>query len=105
MATQPAGHADLRTCRGQRRETMPKAQWSLDMAEPIDYAAAWQKGPDQETYKNAFREQWELFIRHVIEDTPFPWTLLSGAKGVQFAELATESWHEGCWKDVPELGV
>ncbi len=100
--TEGSAVADLRKCRVQRRETTPRAQWSLDIADPIDYAAAWQEVPDQEPYKNAFRAQWELFIRHVLEDKPFPWTLLSGAKGVQFAELAAQSWHEGCWKTIKE---
>jgi predicted dehydrogenase len=38
-------------------------------------------------YDNAFKVQWELFLRHVVKDEPFPWTLLEGAKGVQLAEL------------------
>ena len=29
-----------------------------------------------------------LFIRHVVEDIPFKFTLLEGAKGVQLAEAA-----------------
>ena len=38
-------------------------------------------------YDNAFKIQWELFLRHVALDEPFRWTLREGAKGVQLAEL------------------
>ena len=27
--------------------------------------------PENETYENAFRAQWELFLRHVAEGAPF----------------------------------
>ena len=54
-------------------------------------------------YDNAFKVQWELFLRHVVKDEPFRWTLLEGAKGVQLAELGLQSWHERRWVDVPEL--
>jgi len=95
--------AGLRQCFVQRRETTPRAQWSLDMAHPIDFHAGWQEVPDQRPYVNAFRAEWELFIRHVCEDAPFPWTLAAGARGVQLAELAELSWREGRWMDVPAL--
>jgi hypothetical protein len=29
--------------------------------------------------------------------------LLEGVKGVQLAELATQSWQQRAWVDVPEL--
>ncbi|MDW8443625.1 MAG: hypothetical protein RML45_04430 [Acetobacteraceae bacterium] len=54
-------------------------------------------------YPNAFRAQWELFLRHVVEDAPFPHTLRDGAKGVQLAEAALRSWSERRWIDLPAL--
>jgi predicted dehydrogenase len=48
--------------------------------------------------------QWEAFLRHVVKDTPFPWNLREGAKGVQLAELGLKSWAERRWVDVPALG-
>jgi hypothetical protein len=48
--------------------------------------------------------QWELFLRHVVLNEPFPWSLLEGAKGVQLAELGLQSWAERRWLDVPKLG-
>jgi hypothetical protein len=34
---------------------------------------------------------WELFLRHVADDAPFPFTLLEGTKGVQLAEVSYRS--------------
>ena len=59
--------------------------------------------PTNEVFDNAFKAQWELFLKHVALDTPFPWTLLEGAKGVQLAELGLESWAQRRWLDVPPL--
>jgi predicted dehydrogenase len=101
--TDGSAFAGLGKCFSQDRENTPRAQWSLDLASPPDYYATWQEVPDSEPYTNAFRLQWELFIRHIYEGTPFPWNLLSGAKGVQLAELAFKSWEEGAWMEVPDL--
>ena len=60
--------------------------------------------PDFGPYDNAFKIQWEMFLRHVALDEPFPWTLMEGAKGVQLAELGLESWAKRKWIDVPALG-
>ena len=60
--------------------------------------------PTNQVYDNAFKVQWELFLKHVVKDTPFRWGLQEGAKGVQLAELGLESWDKRAWVDVPELG-
>ena len=54
-------------------------------------------------YTNAFKAQWELFLKHVHSDEPFPWDLQAGAKGVQLAELGLESWITKKWMHVTEL--
>ena len=59
--------------------------------------------PDNTVFDNGFKSQWEMFIRHVYEDAPWSYDLLSGAKGVQLAELGLQSWAERRWLDVPEL--
>jgi predicted dehydrogenase len=69
----------------------------------LDYRAGWQEVPDNEVFENAFKVQWELFLKHVACNAPFPWTLLEGAKGVQLAELGLRSWRERRWLDVPEV--
>ncbi|MEO7402164.1 MAG: hypothetical protein ABIU95_00680, partial [Burkholderiales bacterium] len=52
---------------------------------------------------NAFKVEWELFIRHLHEGTPFKWNLLEGAKGVQLVDCALRSWKERRWIDVAKL--
>jgi hypothetical protein len=70
---------------------------------PFDFFAQWQKVPEQQVFENAFKVQWELFLKHVACGTPFPWDLLAGAKGVQLAERGIESWQQRRWVDVPPL--
>jgi len=65
--------------------------------------AGWRLVPDEGVCDNAFKAQWELFLRHVVKDEPFPWDLLEGAKGVQLAEAADCSWRERRWVDLPDL--
>ena len=81
----------------------PRPTWNPDIPQPINFYEGWSKVPDQETYDNAFKVQWELFLRHIVLDEPFPWDLLRGAKGVQFAELGLKSWNERRWVNVEPL--
>ncbi len=95
--------AGLRECWIQHYGNTPKPTWNPDIPQPIDFFAGWAKVPEQETHDNAFKIQWELFLRHVVLDEPFPWTLLQGAKGVQLAELGLQSWAERRWVPVEKL--
>jgi len=83
----------------------PRPTWNPDIPQPINFFEGWAKVPDQETYENAFKIQWELFLRHIVLDEPFPWDLLRGAKGVQFAELGLKSWAERKWVTVDPLVI
>jgi predicted dehydrogenase len=95
--------AGLRHCWIQPYGATPRPVWNPDIESPLNYLDGWQKVPEQEAYDNAFKRQWELFLRHVVKDEPFRWGLLEGAKGVQLAEKGMESWHKRCWVDVPAL--
>jgi len=95
----------LRGCKIQPREMTPRPVWNPDIPNPIDFATGWSEVPDNETYENGFLVQWEQFLRHVVADEPFPYGFLSGAKGVQLAELGLQSWREKRFVDVPELAV
>ncbi len=96
--------AGLRHCWIQPYGATPRPVWNPDIDSPLNYFDGWQKVPEQDTFDNAFKRQWELFLRHVVKDEPFRWGLLEGAKGVQLAEKGIESWHKRAWVDVPELG-
>ena len=95
--------AGLRGCKVQHRVNTPRAIWNPDIPNPFDFFSQWEEVPDNETFDNAFKVQWELFLKHVLCDQPFPWDFLAGARGVQLSELALRSWQERCWVDVPEL--
>ena len=93
----------LRKCLVQPYAVTPRAIWNPDIDNPHDFYDDWSAVPEYGEYDNAFKAQWELFLRHVVLDEPFRWSLLEGAKGVQLAELATESWQKRAWVSVPEL--
>jgi predicted dehydrogenase len=95
-----AGFTDVVT---QSRVNTPKPVWNPDEKQPIDFVAGWQPVPDYAVFDNGFRVQWEAFIRHVVDDEPFKWDLMEGAKGVQLVECALRSWKERRWVDVPAL--
>lgn len=95
--------AGLRECYIQHYSNTPKPVWNPDIDQPINFYDDWSKVPDQEGYDNAFKVQWEMFLKHVVLDEPFRWTLLEGAKGVQLAELGLKSWEERKWLDVTDL--
>ena len=75
------------------------------MPQTIDFFQTWQKMPANRTYDNAFKVEWEMFLRHVVEGGPFRWNLLEGAKGVQLVEAALESWKARRWVDVAPLAL
>jgi predicted dehydrogenase len=95
--------AGLRQCYIQADAMTPKPVWNPDVEGQIDYFGDWKTMPDRDDTTNAFRTQWELFLLHVADGRPFPWTLLEGARGVQLAELGLKSWKERRWVDVPSL--
>ncbi len=96
--------AGLRGCWAQPYGATPKPVWNPDIPQPIEFFDNWIELPDQREYDNAFKAEWELFLRHIVLDEPFVWDLLEGAKGVQLAEKGIESWNKRAWIDIPELG-
>jgi len=97
--------AGLQSCKIQPRMATPRPVWNPDEKRTEDFRAGWQEVPDTEPYPNGFRRQWEMFLRHVVADAPWSHTLLEGAKGVQLAELAIQSWKARAWVDVPSLSL
>jgi predicted dehydrogenase len=101
--TEGSAVAGLRNCRVQHRGATPKPVWDPDIPATERFRAQWQEVPDNGHFDNGFKVQWERFIRHVVEDAPFPYDLASGARGVQLAELGMRSSAEGRRMEVPEL--
>jgi predicted dehydrogenase len=101
--TKGSAVAGLRECYIQHYGNTPKPVWNPDVPQTINFFEGWSKVPEQENYENAFKAEWELFLKHIVKDEPFPWNLYEGAKGVQLAEKGLESWRKRCWVDIPEL--
>ena len=103
--TKGSAVATLRNCLVQHDSFTPKPIWNPDIEQPINFFEGWEEMPTNIAYDNAFKAEWELFLKHVVKDTPFKWDLLEGAKGVQLAEAGIESWKDRKWVDVGELKV
>lgn len=97
--------AGLHECKVQSRVNTPKAVWNPTAPNPFAFRDDWQEVPANREFDNAFKVQWEMFLKHVISDEPFPWDLLEGARGIQLAERGLQSWRERRWIDVPELSL
>jgi predicted dehydrogenase len=101
--TKGSAMAGLRGCVMQPYGATPRPVWNPDLDSPIDFSANWMTVPTNQIFDNGFKVQWEMFLKHVVADTPFPYDLREGAKGVQLAELGLQSWEKRCWLEVPEL--
>jgi len=95
----------LRKCWVQHESMTPRPIWNPDIDNPLDYKENWMEVPDQDSrnLENAFKVQWEMFLRYVVANEPYKNDLLEGAKGVQLAELGIKSWKERRWIDIPDL--
>ncbi len=101
--TKGSAVAGLRKCYIQHYSNTPKLVWNPDIPQQISFYDGWSEVPEHEEFENAFKVQWELFLKHIVKNDPFPWDLYEGAKGVQLAEKGMESWTRRCWIDIPEL--
>lgn len=97
--------AGLHECKTQHVSNTPKPAWNPDQPNEHDFYDDWTPVPANTTFENAFKSQWEQFIRHVVADEPFPWDFTSGARGVQLTELCHQSWRQGKQVEVPELEI
>jgi len=101
--TKGSAVAGLTRCFAQSLADTPRPVWNPDVIQTHDFGADWKEVPDDQPYDNAFKVEWELFIRHVCEGAPFGWNLLEGAKGLQLVDCALKSWRSRRWIDVPRL--
>ncbi len=101
--TKGSAVAGLQQCWTQSYGSTPKHTWNPDVPNTHDFYGGWSMVPDHGTYDNAFKTQWELFLKYIVADAPYKYDLLEGAKGVQLAELAATSWQKRAWVDVPQI--
>ncbi|MDX1636759.1 MAG: Gfo/Idh/MocA family oxidoreductase [Balneolaceae bacterium] len=101
--TEGSAVAGLRKTWIQPHSATPKPVWNPDIDSNHNFYDDWIEIPHQQEFDNAFKIQWELFLRHVVRDEPFRWDLLEGAKGVQLAEIGYEASEKRQWMEVPPL--
>ncbi len=97
--------AGLHKCFTQHRVNTPKPVWNPDQPQTMNFFNDWEEVPDNWPADNGFKVQWEMFLRHIVEDAPWEYGMEAGAKGVQLATLGLQSWKERRWLDVPALDV
>jgi len=95
----------LHRCFVQPLVATPKPFFDPERAQPMVFDEQWQEMPDVEPVRNGYRAGWELFLRHVAEDAPFPSPFIEGAKSVQLAEACYQSNRERRWVDLPVLSM
>src|ERR1700732_5041271 len=91
----------LHRCFVQPLVATPKPFFDPERPQAMVFDEQWQEMPDIEPFRSSYRAGWELFLKHVAEDAPFPSPLLAGAKGVQLAEACYQSNRERRWIDLP----
>ena len=95
--------AGLHSCEVQSRANTPTPTWNPDLPDPHDYSSMWTPAGESGDLENGFRAQWEEYLRDVASERKHRYDLLSGARGVQLAELGMRSSAEGRRLDVPEI--
>ncbi|MEX0773608.1 MAG: Gfo/Idh/MocA family oxidoreductase [Balneolales bacterium] len=101
--TKGSAVAGLREVWVQPYSTTPRPTWNPDVDNLHDFNDDWVKVPTLQEYDNAFKIQWELFLRHLVKDEPFRWNLLESAKGSQLADIGKEASEKRTWLDIPSL--
>lgn len=101
--TKGSAVAGLRDVWVQPYSATPKPVWNPDVDNELDFHSGWMKIPQQQEFDNAFKIQWELFLKHIVKDEPFRWNLLEAAKGNQLADIGYEAAEKRKWMEVPDL--
>jgi predicted dehydrogenase len=97
--------AGLHRCFVQPLVATPKPFFSPEQPQQMNFDEQWQEVPDVLPFENGYRAGWELFLRYVAEDAPFPAPLLEGAKSVQLAEACYKSHRERRWVELEPLSL
>jgi predicted dehydrogenase len=103
--TKGSAVAGLRGCTIQPYGATPRPVWNPDIDSPIDFYENWMTVPTNQILDNGFKIQWEMFLKHVVLDTPWVYDLREGAKGVQLAEAGLKSWEERRWVSLEPLEI
>lgn len=98
--TEGSALVTLRDCYIQGHSDTPRPIWNPDVPNPINFREGWSPVQNGGSYENAFKAQWELFLRYVVHDEPYDYGLQQGARGVLLAEKCLQSWAEQRWVEI-----
>ena len=87
--------AGLFGCRIQPRAQTPMPVWNPDVPTDLDFRSQWQQIPDNASFGNGFRAQWEEYLRDVDADRPHRYDFGAGARGLRLVEAALASSRDG----------
>ena len=77
--------------------------WNPDLPNPIDFRATWLDVPSIGPAENGFKEQWERFLRHLVDGDAFPWTFDRAVRGIELVDAALRSNDERRWVRMDEV--
>lgn len=97
--------AGLFHCESQQRANTPLATWDPDVPTKLDFMSQWSPVPANAEIPNAFRAQWEEFLRDVLAQRKHRYDLYSAARGVQLATLGQQSSDEARRIEIPYLSA
>jgi predicted dehydrogenase len=103
--TKGSAVASLRDCWTQTLAETPTPIWpQLEIQRPrADHFSEWRSMPETDTPPASFRAGWELYLRHIAEDAPFPFPLDEGVRAMQLIDCAYASAREKRWVEVGGL--
>ena len=90
-------------CYVQSLAATPKPVFNVEVPQAMNFDAQWQEVPDNEPFRNSYRQGWEQYLRHVADGEPLRSTLLEGARDVQLTEACYQSDRERRWIDIAPL--
>ena len=93
--------AGLWGCRIQPREATPMPVWNPDLPTDLDFRSQWTEVPDNQTFGNGFRAQWEQFLLDVHAGRPHAYDFSAGVRGLQLVDAGLRSSAEGRRIEMP----
>src|SRR5699024_8439806 len=95
--------AGLRNCVAQERAHTPKPVWNPTSPVTEPFSDQWLEMTNNADDDNGFKLQSQACLRDVFFGRVHRFGLLSGARGVQLAELSLQSSAEGRRMEIPEI--
>ncbi|RLV55830.1 gfo/Idh/MocA family oxidoreductase [Aeromicrobium phragmitis] len=87
--------AGLFGCRVQPRVRTPMPVWNPDLPTDQDFRSQWDEVPDNATFDNGFRAQWEQFLLDVHAGRQHAYDFAAGVRGLELVDAGYASSREG----------